>query len=201
MTTTRQLSRNYDALTASERAALCIRALARQDDAEFQRLCDTAQREYWSAPDHSSIVKAISVMSCLYHIEQLGLALGYWFAVGESALDIIDEKNDGSSGGVGHDLMGNVSAYLYVVNREAWTRFCEDIGIDATDLPADGLFQLLLNLCDENMPRMAPSRAELAAALKNYGNAEASPVTVDDVLAGWRDIFADLTGDTCPNQA
>jgi len=94
MTTIKQLSKSYDVLTANERAALCIRALARNDNEEFQRLCDAARRIYWKGPDHGPIVKAISVLSISYLSEQLGNALLYWFSVGQTVLDTLDNRVD-----------------------------------------------------------------------------------------------------------
>ena len=54
------------------------------------------------------------------------------------------------------------------------------------------IFQWVLDLCDEHIPRMALAGDDLAALFKEKRNA--APVTVDDLLVRWRRAFSDLIG-------
>ena len=122
MASTSSLSRQYGSLTASERAALSIRAIARDDDAEFQRLCDSAPHNYRSNPNHSRDIHAISLLSLTYSCEQLHDALTYWFCVGQIALGIVRNGNTHlTSADLDYEFIGSVAAYMYVVRHEAWS--------------------------------------------------------------------------------
>jgi hypothetical protein len=197
MTTTRQLSSNYDALNANERAALCVRALYRGDDVEFRRICDSAPTEWRNRSEHSDALNAISILLLYHQVEQLGCALGVWFSIAQSGLHILrGEDNCSSTKMNDFDFLGKVAAYRYVLNREAWSKLTEEIGIDASS-PGDDFLQVLTNICDEIIPRMAPSRDELAAAFEKHGTSDAEPLTVDNVLADWRKTYSLLcTGES-----
>lgn len=190
MASTSSLSRQYGSLTASERAALSIRAIARDDDAEFQRLCDSAPHNYRSNPNHSRDIHAISLLSLTYSCEQLHDALTYWFCVGQIALGIVRNGNTHlTSADLDYEFIGSVAAYMYVVRHEAWSQFCDEIGIDFDDL-ADTTLLWMLTVCDANLPRLTPSRMELQKMAADRGFADASPVKVEDVLDDWRAFFS-----------
>jgi len=209
------LSRNYHSLDAGERAALCIRASARKDSVEFQRLCSTAERQNWSIPEHTPMVKAMAFLATCFQAEQLGYASTYWFTVaqstprmGEDAIDHPEDapdENDSSKAGTGErgpkglepEFTASMAAFYYCLNRDAWAQFCEELGIEPSDLGTRS--ELMLDVCDELLPDIVPSRQELAAMVSARRPTDAPPFgeedlrKVEDVLEDWRGFYNGIT--------
>ncbi len=173
----------YDRLTPAERLPLLLSAMARKDDTEFERLRTAAPMQPVQLCHHFAYTQTMAYLSTLFVLEQLSHAANYLHAVWR-----LEDPNDE------HPepwlLCAYSSAYCFTINADAWKRFCEEKRLQdwrqlVPGFPAD----LLLDLCQENMPKVAPSVEELTALAREQGVEDPRPATVETSLASWRNAF------------
>jgi hypothetical protein len=64
----------------------------------------------------------------------------------------------------------NLPLYVFTCNAEAWRQFCEELNINAAQLTAGNYHGWILQYCEEQMPRVAPSPKAIMARLQQYGH-------------------------------
>lgn len=179
---TKGLAQMYNRLTARERMALILGAEARDDTIEAEQLANATPH----GPEvHCRLTLALNVLALIYLHEQLNNMASYWHALWRLASPEEDGREDWL-------FVADVSAYFVTCNTEAWRLFCSELKVDPEHLKAGNYQGGLLSYWEERMPANAPSREELAALLQQRGR-DGEPVTVDALLANWRDLFDECT--------
>jgi hypothetical protein len=99
------VAKHYDSLTPEERFALILAAVARGDEAEWQRLASAASRVTFSMPDHAPMADAFMHLAFLFYLDLLEEVARYdeCFFRADSAFDAFpgpcpDEGGDPADG-------------------------------------------------------------------------------------------------------
>lgn len=188
------LARLYNRLTVWERIPLLVAAEARGDDAERRRLFDAAPLRTWRFSEHLLAEQALNVLAMLHITEQLDAAAGYFFALW--CLDYVDDPCPEN-----WLLSADALAYRFVVNADAWRRFCGELGIAADALTAANHRGWFLGYCEQHMPANAPTADALRARLAECGRDVTELVTADQLLASWRNLLRSMTRHAPPYTA
>jgi hypothetical protein len=186
MITANGLAHLYDRLSVWERIPLLIAAEARGDEAEYRRLFDASALRTWQFPKHLLAEQALHVLTLIYVGEQLDAAANYFFALW---------KMEGPGDPQAHEWLhlAEACAYFFVVNADAWRRFCVGLDIDPDALTAANHRGWLLHYCKEHMPVNAPTAEALQDQLRKSGRGVPQLVTADGLLADWRNTLQAMT--------
>ena len=167
---TNGLARMYDRLTVWKRVPLSIAVQARGDDTEARRLSDASPLCSLRFSEPVLPELALNMLALIYIGEQLEAAASYFFALWR-----LDDEQDPQPENT---------------NAEAWRRFCAELNINSDDLTAGKHFP---RYCVENMPANAPTAAEQQERLEARYGQRRPLVTVDSLLASWRDMLRQAT--------
>jgi len=115
------LTKQYGKLTPLERLPLILAASFRGDEAESERLTQSAPRVYYKAPHHSAVGLTFREVAHWHHQELLATAVGFWGAYGFS----LSEKRPGH-----FSKLFPLHACKFKVLWEAWREFCRTLSID-----------------------------------------------------------------------
>jgi hypothetical protein len=167
-----KLAKLYDRLTALERLPLILAAEFRGDEAEVNRLQQSAPSEIWWFPDYLMPNMALQTLSQMYIVEQLDHLANYWHARWRFDLQLDSQPEDWL-------LSADVAAY--------------ELNIDSGKLTAGNYLGWILQYCEEQMPKVAPSPEAITAQLRRYGHKDGTLVTADSLLESWRSLFRKMT--------
>lgn len=168
---TRRLEQGYAGLTASERVRLVIAALARDDESEHERLCDSSPKQRYLGCE----VAYVDVMQ-----------LANEFATGFAAVELGPRAAK-------LDVLEGTRAVvdeLFGPDRECEPDGGEQAGSDDADAALDGLVEVLLDLLDRVADRFATESAEIAGGFGAFCEHELG-VDGADMIAAFARPFAD----------
>src|SRR5262245_39031558 len=124
---TNGLAKHYGTLTERERLALALAALRRDDDADYQRLIDSAPVRTLAVPETQLSAVAL-VLACFSHVvDQLETAANYWQAHARRA-DL--PKDQAYLAPLLIDLLGD----RLIAEADGWTLFCVALGLPDGDV-------------------------------------------------------------------
>jgi hypothetical protein len=115
------LAKQYEKLTPLERLPLLLAASFRGDDAEFQRLMQSAPRVHFRGPHHLAVGFAFREVADFHHHEMLDAAIGFWAAYHHS----MRERPPGE-----FTELFPLHACRFHVLWGAWREFCKSLSID-----------------------------------------------------------------------
>jgi hypothetical protein len=84
------------------------------------------------------------------------------------------------------------SSYRFRIGVEGWQRFCQEIGVKADVLVNGNYKGVALQVCGDNLCKLAPGSEELKALLASQGGPEDELVTAQDLQKTWRWLFAKI---------
>jgi hypothetical protein len=119
-----------------------------------------------------------------YITEQLEYALTSWHAIAR-----IDDDDDPV-----WILPFRRAAYMFVQNAEGWQSFCAEMNVDPDTLVRENYHGTILELCLENMHKIAPSAAEVEGQLEANVGRNVKLVTADILQKHRRNQMAELRG-------
>lgn len=189
--TERSLAKLYDTLSPQERAVAVLSALARDDEAEVDRLNASAPISYCGMPDHAIVMNSLCALAARHEAERLTLIAHFWMGLSAVSSDSLDEANCDV---YLHTVF--VAAYALPVKCEAWRRFCDEIGLNP-DILLDCPDEWLLSATEKKMQALADS-CDLQERVKMYSRklgADGEPVTVESELEYSRGQYSMLSGD------
>lgn len=186
------LTRNYDLLTADERLRLALRARARGDAGEMERLRATCPRKMYEMrdADFSDAFVATHTIALVFAQWWRGAVARFLAA----HLAVLDCHRTGDAAGTlaAGDAMGAWAAYLAGV-WAGYERFCDGARLDARDLLA-GWLPNVLEEVDRLLPHLVivtPAGAVVAAKPDEEGAEE-----IRDLFAAyWRELRPTMRGD------
>ena len=177
------LSRLYDRLTPRERLPLILAASARGDEAELDRLVQSAPSKVFRVPDYFGQAEGVELAALLQQIELLDVAAAYWWVGGMLAEH--EAWTDGEEDEISKRLRAVVRmfAYIFTTKLDGWRQFCAESKIDAEQL-MNGLPGYDTVVRTEEATRdLAFSSEEAAAWMQEFGNEAAEVLTVESVIA------------------
>ena len=125
------LTKHYDVLTRWERVPLILAATARGDEAETERLANSAPRHGFKVADCYGLIQGLEWLASYYLLNQLDLVVHYQTAmIGSTeerpSLGAKKMKTDA-------DRLWKIAqwyAYWFLVTADAWKRVCAEMMID-----------------------------------------------------------------------
>jgi hypothetical protein len=209
MKNTDSLARHYDALAPLERLPLIMAAATRGDEAERDRLIQSAPRQTWSLPDYWGASTALQAVSHYHLLTLLDLAAGYFEMLTAAASQ--KRKKDDDPLGDDWDIV-YLLGYHFKTELAGWRQFCAELNVDPesgwTMLPGFRLVKRAAKMTENDPKTRIPGCAFVAEGVARYwackaaGNREAEvdeetlktfwPVTADDVTAALRDTWEGL---------
>jgi hypothetical protein len=180
------LTKLYDKLGPFERIPLILAAEARKDETEVQRLHHSAPIRMWRFSDYLMPNIALQTLSQQYIVEQLDHIATYWHACWRLNDELGEKPEDWL-------LSADVAAYVFTCNAEAWRRFCKELNIDGATLTVGNYRGWILQYCEEEMPKVAPSPETIMARLRENGHEDGRLVSPESLLESWRDTFKKMT--------
>jgi hypothetical protein len=185
---TNGLAKLYDKLTPRERLPLIVAAVDRGDDAEADRLARSAPRRHCGLPDYHGLAEGLQLL-VLFHLLYLQeRASHYWHCLALLEQDAWLSK-DGKKGRPDEQRLENVLrmwAYLFVVEADAWKHLAAELQIDPETLLRDVPCYDTLRQTEEAIRLTAFTENEATEYLRQRGDKEAPPPTVETTLAGMR---------------
>jgi hypothetical protein len=187
------LERLYGILTPEERLAAVLRADARGDVAECERLVAAAPRQTFTVPDCHGLQEGLSLLALRHLGELASLATCYWRAAWERDREGETEAAREFAGRVARAVACN-----FKVAEEGWALFMAGLGADDPEAPLRRQVGWpWLQLVAEAVRRDAPGPEEVAAIF-GLDEAEAERgKTAEDVaeflravLAYWRGVWS-----------
>jgi hypothetical protein len=164
---TNGLAKHYAKLTPLERVPLLIAAEARGDEAEFSRLKSSAPRRCFAISDHADLIDRLFRIAYALMMLQLDLTAWYW-QVSEIHAEHSWMRDDEGDDPMGDRLMflERLAAYCFLVNADAWQRFCGELSIDKDALLRDSPGYDTVKRMEENARLLACSHEEAAAYVR-----------------------------------
>jgi hypothetical protein len=184
------LERLYDVLTPEERLAAVLRADARGDAAECDRLVLAAPRLTFSVPDCHGLQEGLALLALRHLGELAGLAACYWRAAWER-----DREGETEAA---REIAGRVAravAHNFKVAEEGWALFMAGLGADDPQSPLRRqVGWSWLQILAEAIRRDGPGPEEVAAVFgMETGEAERGK-TAEDVAELLRAVLGHLRG-------
>jgi hypothetical protein len=185
---TNGLARLYDKLTPRERLPLIVAAVDRGDDVEADRLSRSAPRLYFGLPDYHGLAEGLQLLVLFHLLHLQERAIHYWHC-----LALLEQDawlfGDGKKGRPVEDRVENVLrmwAYLFVVEADAWKQLAAELQIDPETLLRDIPCYDTLRQTEEAIRLTAFTEKEATEYLRQRGDQEARPLTVESTLAEMR---------------
>ena len=177
------LSRLYDRLTPRERLPLILAASARGDEAELDRLVNSASSKLYRMPDYHGLAEGMELAALLQQTELLDVAAAYWWVGGMLAEH--EAWTDGEEDEPSKRLRAVVRmfAYIFTTKLDGWRQFCAESKIDAEQLMNRLPGHDTLTRTEEATRDLAFSTEEATAWMQECGNEAAEVLTVESVVA------------------
>lgn len=189
---TNGLAKLYDNLTPKERLPLILAASARRDDAERNRLAQSAPREAYRLQDYYGLAEGLLLVSLIHLLELLDAAALYWRASGILAEweALTEQEEDAPTKRLRATV--KVLASVLTIKIDGWKRFCCDLNVDC-DVLMKGFPGFATVLQAEEAARLTAFTAdELTAWMWQRDGETAKAPTAEDVadslsasLNGW----------------
>jgi hypothetical protein len=175
------LSRLYDRLTPRERLPLILAASARGDEAELDRLVNSASSKLYRMPDYHGLAEGMELAALLQQTELLDVAAAYWWVGGMLAEH--EAWTDGEEDEPSKRLRAVVRmfAYIFTTKLDGWRQFCAESKIDAEQLMNRLPGHDTLTRTEEATRDLAFSGEEAAAWMREFGNETAEMLTAESV--------------------
>jgi hypothetical protein len=118
------LAKLYDRLTPYERLPLIVAASLRGDEAERDRLANSAPKLLYKVRDYYWLASELRSLMLVHLAQMLDLSSLYWRASGmlESIASVWGDKGEKRCGKI-LDLL-RIVAFRYCNEADAWRRFC-----------------------------------------------------------------------------
>ncbi len=120
------LAKQYDKLTPQERFPLILAAVARDDEAEQNRLTKSAPRSCYSLPDYFAVGDTFLSLSKFHFMLVLDLAAKYFEAFASVGPNRKQWRRDLDSDWYGVMLSG----YAFKTYLAGWHKFCAGLKVD-----------------------------------------------------------------------
>lgn len=188
------LAKLYDRLTPHERLPLIVAASLRGDDAERDRLVNSAPKHLYKVQDYYWLADGFQSLTLIHLVQMLELSSLYWRASGllESIDAVYGDKGEKRS----DEILGllRMLAFRYCNEADAWRRFCAGLSIDADALLAElpGYGTVLATEKAARSSAYTPEEAE--AFLRESGKENPQVPTPDQLAVFWRRTFDEWTG-------
>ena len=186
------LARYYDAFSARERFALMVAARLRGDLAEAECLIRSAPTGVFRVPDFRGLAEVLGELSALHRVRLLDAAARLWhldsLRAGNLQLSRRGEERQQRDFRLG--MLLRQQAYLFLIEREAWQRFCAELQLDAEALLRDLPGGDTLAQTEQSARALAFSVEEAARAAQMWSGDDAAVITVEDVLADYQAALA-----------
>ena len=177
-----RIGRIYDGLTPRERVAAINAAAIRDDEAERQRLLNSAPLVRFNVVEHHGVSVGLREVTDGYVIAMLETLATFWR--GEAGQN---EAWDDDEAERWHQLT-EYAAYRLRVLREAWRQFSAELQVDP-DAGVACRSELLTHL--DAMPTSEETAAEIRAICPTiFTDAESQPLAVEEVLESYWVLFA-----------
>jgi hypothetical protein len=152
---TNGLAKLYGHLSPRERLPLMVAASLRGDQQECNRLAWSAPRKLFTVPDSSGLDQGV-VFNALFHVIELLRAAALFWRANLMASDMAsltgDKRRNAASDSLAEasssraDALAAMFAHDFVVQTDAWRRFCAELQIDPEaflkDLPGYRVVEL-----------------------------------------------------------
>jgi hypothetical protein len=182
------LERLYGVLTPEERFAAILRASARGDEAERDRLVRAAPREHFAVPDCHGLQEGLLLLS----LAQLG-ALAGWAALYWKAATARNQEDMPPSTEARLGKVARLFAYLFTAEERGWALFMAGLGAEDAEAPLrDVPGWSSLQFAAEGVREDAFSPEEAAAYLRESLGEQAQAVAerAEGVAEGLRAALA-----------
>jgi hypothetical protein len=131
MATIDQLKKQYGKLSPSERFALIVAAVARDDETERKALMSSAPRKHWSMPDTYGLAQGFLALTDYHLINELGAAATIWLMSYWHEDDNGREYVDGATGkrytiNEAHAL----AVRNFITHADAFQAVCKEYKVD-----------------------------------------------------------------------
>jgi hypothetical protein len=140
------IRKNYDKLTAKERFAAIMAAVARGDGQEQKALVQSAPRKQWSIATTYGLSEAFRFLSMWHVMNQLGYAATYLYLLG-----VGDEFGDKSFNFC--DTLARLERRI-LEGREAWHAICQEYGIDSETMLKNFPFVEMIDMAESSVRDM-----------------------------------------------
>lgn len=185
---TNSLAKLYDRLTPTERLPLILAASGRGDEAERNRLAQSAPKEAFRLPDYHGRAEGLIFASVFQLLEMLDLTVRYWQAGGLMAdWEAVLEEEQGEPRRRLRAAM-KVFAYILTIKLAGWRRFCSEFNIDPEFLMKDLPGFAIVQRTEESARIMACTPDEATAWMQKRGGETAKMPTVEDEAASLWDF-------------
>ncbi len=182
----RPYSLDSPGLSRQERLVRQIAAEVRGDNAELQLIGQATPDCVYRLPDTMMPLQILHILALVYINEQLEQAGIFLHAMWRAT---VEEDVDGT-----WDLVAHLAAFRFRIGREAWEQFTQKTSIDARYL-IDGNYQgALLDLCQDNICRLAPTADEVALIIKQSGREVGALQSADGLARSWRRLLTQVCG-------
>jgi len=148
-------------ISIRERAALYVKAELQHDQTVLRLLEESSNYSSRQIADIHVATHLLGTMTTLYVKEQIGYAMGYFYA---KCQDMVTNRSLPAWG-----LSMQLLAYRFWANREGWDRFGDSLGVKGDDLVAIYANDPALAHCQTMLCLMAPSAEDLLADAKVAG--------------------------------
>jgi hypothetical protein len=185
------LARYYKLLNPRERFALLVAARTRGDAAEAERLAESAPTHTFWVANYRGLVEVMGGLSWLHLTKLLNAAACLWQA--EGWLEASGLARSTADDRVREARMLRVVqlwAYLFVIEWDAWERFCTELHLESKALLRDLPGYATVQEAEARARLWAFTAAEAMEAARIMGADAAQVPTVDVVLADLRAALA-----------
>ncbi len=199
MTTTNGIAKHYACLTPWERFACVVAANVRGDNAERDRLVQSAPKKTYQLPHYFGLTDAMEIVGPYHLLEVLDSVVAFHIASGRLARDGYLGATEPESRTTDWWPSMKLAAYVVTVRIDGWRQFCTQLGIDPEIAlePLPGYKKVKLT---EKLIRQLAFTPEQATAWlqEKVGGSGANDVTVrvqvltaEDVARSYREFVED----------
>jgi hypothetical protein len=188
---TKELARHYDVLSPRECYSLMVAARLRGDVIEAERLANQAPRASFSVPHYRGLAEGMAHLSLLHVIQLLDIAAQFWQteALLESVATFETQKNRNARESRLHQTL-RLWGYLFVVETEAWNRFCAELHLDPEAVIRDMPGYPTVKKAEPSARAVAFSAEEITKAARARVPPVADICTIEMALADFRAALA-----------
>jgi hypothetical protein len=189
---TRNLARYYDHLSPRERYPLIVAARSRGDEVEADRLIRSAPTKLFRIANYRGLAEAMLELS-LWHVCQLLESA----ALLEHAAGLLANRGSFDPKRTEWEqkefrllMAARLRAYLFLVQTEAWNRFCGELNLDPEAVLRDVPGYTTVKAAAETACILAFTSEEAAEAVRVQWGDSAEVATVETTVAGLRKALA-----------
>lgn len=189
---TNGLAKHYETLTPRERFPLTVAARLRGDVVEVERLLRSAPTALFRVPNFRGVAETMSDLALLHLVLQLDAAAWLWRIDGvlESSALLAGQGRDHEEGDARLLTVLRFRAYLFVVERDAWERFCVELHLDPDALLRDMPCYRTVKDAESIARLLAFTPTEAVEAARSKWDAGVEVRTVESACADYRAALA-----------